>query len=104
MKYVDDSNSDIRVWGVNATVTARIQNKIKAGERMRLIYLYEDKTLTLYDALGDVVGSVSDFEYAPNKNSDYVTTGLLFGYTNDTGGKTLGSYGTIDEFRVFKLT
>ena len=104
MKYVDDTNSDIRVWGVNATVTARIQNKIKAGERMRLIYLYEDKTLTLYDALGDVVGSVSDFEYAPNKNSDYVTTGLLFGYTNDTGGKTLGSYGTIDEFRVFKLT
>lgn len=104
LQYKSDSESRIRVFGIGGSVNATIDNKIKAGERFRLIYLYEDQTLTLYDQLGDVVGSVSDFEYAPNNNPDYVTTGILFGYTNDTGGKTLGSYGTIDEFRVFKLT
>lgn len=104
LQYKSDSESRIRVFGLNGSVNATIDNKIKAGERFRLVYLYEDQTLTLYNQLGDVVGSVSDFEYAPNNNPDYVTTGILFGYTNDTGGKTLGSYGTIDEFRVFKLT
>ncbi len=104
LQYKNDSESRIRVFGVGGSTNATIVNKIKAGERFRLIYLYEDQTLTLYDQLGDVVGSVSNFEYAPNNNPDYVTTGILFGYTNDTGGKTLGSYGTIDEFRVFKLT
>ena len=104
LQYKSDSESRIRVFGVGGSTNATIDNKIKAGQRFRLIYLYEDQTLTLYDQLGDVVGSVSDFEYAPNNNPDYVTTGILFGYTNDTGGKTLGSYGTIDEFRVFKLT
>lgn len=104
MKYTDDTTSQITVFGGSGSSSnAVINNKIKAGERMRLVYMYADRTLTLYDGLGDMVAQVDNFDYTPNKNDSYNTTGLLFGYTNDTGGKTLGSYGTIDEFRVFTL-
>lgn len=103
MNYKSDNDNYIRFYGRGASTNATISNKISAGATYKVIYLYREKTLTLYDALGDVVGVVENFDYIPNSNPNYNETAVLFGFIRDTGTASQTSYGTIDKFRVFTL-
>lgn len=77
-------------------------NKISLQTTMKLIMNYDDHTLTLYDALGDVVAQETNVVYDVPENK-YQTDAVLYGYINDLGSKSQKCSGTIDKFRFFVL-
>lgn len=100
LNYRSDADNYCRVFETN--VGARtIANELEANKTYKLIYLYEDKTLTLYDEYGDVLDQLENLTYVP---TTYTEDSVLFGHINDTGGRSQQSYGTINSFRFFKLT
>ena len=104
LAYTDDKSATNQnyVWVCGAGgVMMQHKDVLRAGTDYKLIYNHEHKTLTLYDAVGDVIFSDTDFEFAP---TEYTNTSVLFGTINDVGSKSQKAIGTLDKFRFYKLT
>lgn len=91
----------IRVFNASGT-TEDFNDAIVLQETMKLIMNYDEKTLTLYDSLGDVVAQKTNVTYdVPTEG--HQTDAVLFGYINNLNGKSQKCSGTITKFRFFTL-